>query len=181
MKAFRDYKLGPALSLFDSSLQFRKNADALGGRGVCLLFDGDAGKGIQTLDQARSMRHGKGTPFENFYEGLFYFFQNDTSNAVPLLEAASEHTDYVWAVTKLFAVIQLDRNRPDEASKLMQPYLQAKITEPDQAYIVARLELAEGKNAEARTIVDNFFSTSMAPYWKQRFEQLRITLKNGKT
>ena len=180
LEAFHASRLDPAFSLFDQSWRFRNNADALGGKGVCLLMSGHPEAGISFLDAAKKMRAGRQTPFENFYQGLSCFYRNDQSNAVPLLEAASADADYTWEVTKLFAVIQLDRNQPQDAARLMQPYLKAEITEPDHAYIMARLKLADGKTAEAQALVDKFLPVEMTPYWKTRFGQLQAKIQNGK-
>ena len=181
VKAFQNSQVDPAFSLFDTSWHYHNNADALGGKGVCLLVAGRADAGLSLLESAKEMRHRRGTPFENFYEGLYYFYNNDVTNAVPPLEAASADTDYAWEVTKLFAVIQLDRNQPQEAAKLMQPYLEAQISDPDHAYIMARLDLANGKRAEAQALVDKFSTADMAPFWRTRFERLKAGLQNGKT
>ena len=89
MRAFHSYKLGPALSLFETSLKYRESADALGGKGICQLWSGDVAEGIQSLDKAKALRKGKGTPFENYYKGLYYFYLDDLTNAVPLLEVSS--------------------------------------------------------------------------------------------
>jgi tetratricopeptide (TPR) repeat protein len=181
MNAFRAARLDPAFSLFESSLQYRKNADALGGKGVCLLMSGHAEAGISFLNAAKAMRKGRGTPFENYYEGLYYFYRDDQTNAVPFLEAAAANFEYIWEVTKMFAIIRLDRNHPQEAAQLMQPFLQAEITEPDHAYIVACIKLADGRKADARALADKFPSRDMTPYWRARFEQLKARIQNGKT
>jgi hypothetical protein len=181
LEAFHNSRIDPAFSLFDTSWQYRKNADALGGKGVCLLVSGRADAGLAFLDAAKAMRHGRGTPFEDFYQGWYYFYANDPTNAVPPLEAASADLDYTWEVTKFFAVIQLDRNQPQEAARLMQPYLQAQVSEPDHAYIMARLNLANGRKAGAQALVDRFSTAEMAPFWRARFEQLKAALQNGKT
>src|SRR5882724_1078587 len=55
-EAFHSYKLEPALALFDTSLNYRKNADALGGKGVCVLWMGNPKKGIPLLNEARTLR-----------------------------------------------------------------------------------------------------------------------------
>lgn len=180
LEAFQASRLDPAFSLFDTSWQYRKNADALGGKGVCLLVTGHGEAGLALLNSAKAMRHGTGTPFENFYEGVFYFYAGEVTNAVPQLEAATVDSDYVWEVTKLFAVIQLDRDRPQEAARLMQPYLQAEITGPEHAYIIARLKLAAGDQAGAQVLAEKFSSAEMAPFWRTRFERLKSSLQNQK-
>jgi hypothetical protein len=173
MKAFRSYKLDPALSLFQTSLNHWKNADAVGGKGVCLLWTGKPDEGIHLLNQAKTLRKGKGSPFEDFYEGLYYFYHDDVTNAAPLLEAAWGDAGYRWGVTKLFAIIQLDRNQPQEARLLMQSFMKVEITETDQAYVMASLSLAEGKKAEAQALADKFSAGDLIPFWKVRFEKLR--------
>jgi hypothetical protein len=177
MRAFNSYKLEPALSLFETSLRCWKNADALGRKGACLLWTGSVDEGFQSLNEARAMRKGKGSPFENFYEGLYYFYHDDVTNAVPLLEAASASPDFAWGVTKLFAVIQLDWSRPQEAMRLMQPFLQVEVTEADQAYIIASLKLADGKKVEAQALVDKFLSDDPPSFWRARLEKLRIRIQ----
>lgn len=173
MKAFRSYKLDPALSLFQTSLTYWENADAVGGKGVCLLWMGKPDEGIHLLEQAKALRKGKNSPDEDFYEGLYYFYHDGVTHAVPLLEAASGDPDYSWGVTKLFAIIQLDRGQPQEARRLMQPFMKVEVTETDQAFVMASLKLAEGKPAEAQLLVDKFASGDLIPFWKVRFESLR--------
>ena len=177
MQAFHSYKLEPALSLFQASLNYRKNADALGGKGICLLWTGHAGDGILALNRARTLRKGNGSPFENFYEGLYFFYRDDLTNAVPLLQEASSSPDFQWDVIKLFAVIQLDRNQPQAAAQLMQPFMQAEITENDQAYVIASLKLADGEKAEAQALVDKFSTNQPTPFWQARFEKLQKKIK----
>ena len=173
MKAFRSYRLVPALSLFQTSLTYWKSAAAVGGKGVCLLWTGNPDEGIRLLNQAKTLRKGKDSPFEDYYEGLYYFYRDDVTNAAPLLEAASADANYGWGLTKLFAIIQLDRNQPQEARRLMQPFMKVEVTETDQAYVMASLNLAEGKKAEAQALVDKFSSGDLIPFWKVRFEKLR--------
>jgi tetratricopeptide (TPR) repeat protein len=173
MKAFRSHRLDPALSLFQTALNYWENADAVGGKGVCLIWTGKPDEGILLLDQARVLRKGKDSPFEDFYEGLYYFYHDDVTHAVPLLEAASADANYGWGITKLFAIIQLDRNQPQEARRLMQPFMKIEVMDPDQAYVIASLSLADGKKAEAQALVDKFSSGDLIPFWKVRFEKLR--------
>ena len=119
------------------------------------------------------MRRGKGSPFEEFYEGLYYFYHDDPTNAVPLLEAASADPAFQWNVTKLFAALQLDWNQPQEAARLMQPFMQADVTDADQAYIVASLKLIEGQTNEALALADEFLTNHPPPFWKIRLEKLK--------
>ena len=176
MKAFHSAKLDSALILFQDSLGYWKSADALGGKGICLLWLGDANGGIQLLNEARTMRRAKGSSFEDFYEGLYDFYHDDTTNAVPLLEAASADPAFQWNVTKLFATLQLDWDRPQEAARLMQPYMQAEVTDVDQAYVVAALKLANGKTNEAQALVDKFLTNNPPPFWKIRLEKLQAKI-----
>jgi len=128
------------------------------------------------IGQAYALRHGQRTAFEEFYTGLYFFAQGQPSNAVPLLEAAFTDQTYSWSVTKLLAVVALDENKPAEASELMQPYMQAKVTEIDQAYIVAALKLADGKKAEAQAILNEFAASTLSPIWKPKFEKLQAAI-----
>jgi len=178
MEAFHASRLDPAFSLFDESWRFHKNADALGGEGICLLLSGHPEAGLNYLNSARTMRGGQGTPFEDFYQGLVYFYVGDQTNAAPLLQAASVDPDYNWPVLKLFAVIDLDQQQPQAAAQLMQPYLDAEITDPDQAYVIARLKMAGGKNAEALALANKFSTADTTPYWKKRLEDLKTLLQN---
>ena len=178
METFHAYKLQPALELFEDSLHYWKSPDALGGKGICLLWTGRVDDGLQALEEARAWRQGNRSTFESFYAGLYFFYHDDLTNAVPLLEAASANPDYAWAVTKLFAVIQLDRNQPQEARRLMQPFLQIEVTEADQAYVVASLRLVDGKTLEAQALVDKFLSGEPTPFWKTRLEKLRQKIQS---
>jgi len=176
-QALREERLAPALSLFQTSLGYWKNADTLGKEGLCLLWLEKTGDGIRLLDEAKSLRGGKSSPFEEFYEGLYFFYQGKSDTAAPLLEAASGDQLFRWPVTKLFAVIQLDRNQPHEAALLMAPFVQAEVTETDQAYVMASLKLADGKKSEALALVDKFSPGDGSPFWKSRFEKLRAQIQ----
>jgi hypothetical protein len=177
MKAFRAERLVSALSLFETSGYFWKSADALGAEGVCLLWLDKPRDGARLLDEAKALRKGESPAFEQFYEGLYYFFHDQTSNAVPLMEKASLDPTYRWSVIKLFAVIQLDQNQPQEAAKLMEPFMQVEVTETDQAYVMAALKLAAGDKAGARALLDKFAPPDVAPFWKSRFDKLRAQLQ----
>ena len=177
MQAFRAQRLAPALVLFQTSAGFWKSADTLGEEGVCLLWLDKPDDGNRLLEAAKALRRGESPAFESFYEGLYYFFHDQTGRAVPLMEKASADLTYRWSVTKLFAVVQLDQNQPQEAAKLMAPFLQAEVTETDQAYVVASLKLAEGNKAEAQALLDKFAKPDLALFWKSRFEKLRAQLQ----
>ena len=169
-----------SLILFQSSAKYWRNADAVGGEGVCLLMLGNFRDGVELIHQARAMRHDQSTPFEHFYEGELYFYQNQPDKAVPLLEASSVDPIYFWNVTKMLTVVHLDRHQIGDARQLMKPFLQVPIQkdEPDHAYIVASLDLLDGKTNAVRTLLEEFPSDGLDPFWKPRFEQLRAKIQN---
>jgi hypothetical protein len=178
MRAFSDGNLTSAVSLFQTSSEYWKSTDTLGKEGVCLLFLGKTDRGMQFLDAAKALRKGKNTPFEQFYKGLFYFLSEQSDKAIPLLEAASVDTTYRWQVTKILAVIQIDKNNAADAARLLNPFLQVEVKECDHAYIMASLKLLAGKNAEAQALLDKFPSASLPSFWKSRFEKLRAKTQN---
>jgi len=180
MNAFGEDRLLPALSLFETSSKYWNSADATGADGVCRLLLGRPDQGIQRIQNAKSMRKGRSTPFEEFYEGLYFFQAGERTNAVPLLKTAWENEMYRWSVTKLFAIMLLDEDRPADAADWMKPFMQVEVTEVDQAYIVASLKLADGKKAEASMILGKFPSEAedQSLVGKVRFEKLRAQLGN---
>jgi tetratricopeptide (TPR) repeat protein len=180
MKAFGEGRLLPALSLFETSSEYWKSADATGADGVCRLLLGKPDQGMQRIEEAKSMRKDRGVPFEEFYEGLFFFKQGERTNAVPLLQAAWADETYRWSVTKLFSIMLLDENRPADAAEWMKPFMQADVTEINQAYIVASLKLAGGDKAGARALLGKFPSEEedQSLVGKARFEKLRAQLGN---
>lgn len=175
-QAFQAGRLPQALTLFEQAGKYWNGADALGGQGVCRLVLGDAENGLALIAQARIKRQGNGTPFEDFYEGVYRFNKGDMKGAVPLLSEASGDYTYCWTVIKLFVVMALDENRIAHAAEKMKPYLQAEVTEFDQAYIVASLKLAEGKKDEARKVLDKFPMSELTPMWQERYAKLREKL-----
>jgi len=177
MEAFHAGRLLQALSLFESSEKFWNSPDAQGQKGVCLLLSGNAPAGLPLIEAAKARRKGAGTPFENFYEGLYYFTQGQTAKSVPLLQAASADQTYSWSVVKIFAVMELEANHPEDAAALMKPFMAAEVTEMDQAFIVASLKLADGKKAEAQALLDKFATGDLSPMWKTRFEKLRAKIQ----
>lgn len=176
MDAFHANRLPQAYALFETSSKYWKSADALGQKGVCLLLSGNPDRGLQLIGDARTMRKGHGTPFEDFYEGLYFFTKGQHSNSVPLLKTASADDTYRWSVVKIFAVMDLDENRVADAAELMKPFMQAEVTECDQAYIMISLKLADGKKAEAQAILNKFPSGELSPLWKSRFEKLEAEI-----
>ncbi len=178
VKAFSAGNILPAFSLFRTSVQCWKNADSLGEQGVCLLWLDQTNQGMQLINRAKTLRKGQNTAFEAYYEGLYFYFHDQWSAAIPLLESASGDIGYQWNVTKLFAVLELDNNRPEEAQKLMKPFEQASITDYDQAYIIASLDLWKGKKTEAESLVKKYRSEDLPPFWKTRFDQIEIKIQN---
>ncbi|HEY1718658.1 MAG TPA: hypothetical protein VGH42_10270 [Verrucomicrobiae bacterium] len=180
MEAFHENRLLQSLSLFETSSEYWKNPDTLGEEGFCLLYLGKPDDGESLIAKAASMRKGSRTSFENFYEGLYFFTQGQKSNAVPLLQAASADGTYLWSATKLFAIMLLDENRAADAADWMKPYMQAEVTESEQAYIVASLKLADGKKAAAQAVLNKFPSAEedQSLAGKARFEKLRAQIHN---
>lgn len=176
-RAFSTGNFVPAFSLFQTSSRYWKNADALGKQGVCLLLAGRPEEGIKLLDEAKAMR-GYQRSFEQFYEGGHYFFYNQPDRAAPLLEEASTDPSFRYKATKLLAIIQLDRNQPAEAARLMDPFLQLKPEDCDQAYIVASLDLLKGNQAAVKALLNQFPSGNLPAFWRPRFEKLRGEIQN---
>jgi len=177
-RAFNSGYLSSAYSLFEKSSAYWKSADAIGEQGVCLLWLGDPKRGIQMIAEAKKIRAGHNNSFEQFYEGLYYFFQKQADLAIPLLAAASTDPAYNWNVTKLFAVLYVDNDQFEDAERLMKPFAEVKITDYDHAYIMASLALFEGKKAEAKILVDKFGLEGLPPFWKSRFDTLRAKIQN---
>jgi len=177
-RAFQDGHLPEALSLFATADKNWQNADTRGQCGVCILLLGDAGHGLELISRARALRNGTSTPFENFYEGLYRFTQGDVRAAVPLLQAAAADDLYQWSVIKIFAVMELDENRVADVAEQMKPFMQAEVTEFDQAYIMAALKLAGGRRAEARALLDKFPAAGRSPAWQSRYQKLRAQLQD---
>jgi len=177
-RAFNSGYLVSAFSLFAKSSEYWDSANARGGEGVCLLLSGKTDEGLKLIDEAKVLRKGRNNSFEAFYEGVHYFFQEQPGRAVPLLEQASTDAAYAWTVTKLFAVIYVDNHQFEDAERLMKPFAGAGITDYDQAYVMASLELFEGKKAEAKVLVDKFGLDTLPPFWKTRFDKLRAKIQN---
>jgi len=178
MNAFYAGRLPQAFALFEMSSKCWNSADALGEKGICLLLSGDSDRGLRLIEEARILRRGRNVPLEEYYEGLYFFTRGQPGDSVPLLVAASADVNYRWNVTKLFAIMALDDNRMADAAGQMQPFRKAAVTEFDQAYIMASLELADGKKAEARAILDKFPLENLSPMWKSRFERLEAKINH---
>jgi len=178
MKAFDNGRLEQAYSLFVTSSGFWPGAGAVGGQGVCLLMLGRTDAGEAMLQKANTLRGGRSSTFEQFYNGLYYFMHNEPQKALPLLEGASADGLYQWNVIKFIAVMQLDANHPEDAVALMKPYLQAGVTENDQAYVIASLKLAAGDKAAAQALVNAYYSTNLPAFWKSRFDKLQAQINS---
>lgn len=178
-RAFVSGYAASAAVLYSKSAQYWENADAIGKEGICLLWAGRPDLGIRLLDKANA-RKWKADGFGSYYEGLYHLYNGQTDKAVPLLQAASTDPIYHWSVVKLFATVQLDWNQPQEAEKLMAPFKNIPITEMDQAYVMASLELAEGKKAGAQALWKEFAATNLPPFWQARFDKLgaKIQIQN---
>jgi hypothetical protein len=177
-QAFNSGQLDQAYSLFDTSAKFWDGADVTGKKGVCVLLSGNTDFGEALLEKAKTMRHGNNSSFELYHEGLYYLISNQTKKAVPFLSAVSADPAYHWVVLKYFAALDLDAGYPQDAAELMKPYLQASVTEGDQAYILAVLKVAAGKPDEAKALLDKFSASDLPPFWKSRFEKLQSQIKN---
>jgi hypothetical protein len=173
MKAFRSGQVLSAASLFHTSAAHWKTADAVGKEGACLLLLGNEDQGPRLLAEAKTMRKGNVAPFEQHYEGLFYFFHDQPDKAYPLLEASSSELLYRWDAIKLLCVILLEKNQGIEAANFMAPFAGVKIEDCDHAYVVASLKLLEGKKSETEALLDAFPPDKLAEFWKTRFEKLR--------
>ena len=175
-QAFEAGRLDSACVLFDTSTKYRSDAAAIGKEGVCLLWLGNSAQGEALLERARQLRGGP-SAFEDYYHGLYYILNGETKRGVPFFETASPDAAYHWPVLKYFAALALDVNDPTNAADLMKPYMEADVTDADQAYIVASLKFLAGQKAEAQKLADKFYSPDLPPFWKTRFEKLEARLK----
>jgi hypothetical protein len=175
MRAFEQERFPQSFLLFQEADHHWRSADAVGKMGVSLLMLDD-NRGLDLMSQARTLRHGHGTYFEFYHEGFYRFVKGDSQGATPFLQAATNDPDYDWEATKLLAIIALDQKRNEDATALMEPFMQAPVTGFDQAYIMASIKLAQGKTNEARTLLDKFPDASLSPWWTNRFEKLRSQL-----
>jgi tetratricopeptide (TPR) repeat protein len=175
-QAFEAGRLDAACLLFDTSTKFRTDADAIGREGVCLLLLGNPATGEALLERARQVR-GDAAAFENYYHGLYYILNGEPKRGVPFFEAVSADVTYHWIVLKYFAALALDVNDPTNAAELMKPYMEADITDADQAYIIASLKFLAGQKTEAQQLVDKFYTPDLPSFWKTRFEKLQTKLK----
>jgi hypothetical protein len=178
MKAFDAGHLPQAVSLFEASERNWASADTMARRGVCLLYLGAGEEGLAVLKQARDLRQGEGTSFEFVYEGLYRFGQGDAPGAIRFLRAAAKDSIYRWTAVKTIAVIELDQDQVAAAAEDMKPFMQVDVTDFDQAYVLASLELAAGHKAEARTLFNKFPASNLGPRWDNRFDKLRARLQD---
>ncbi len=173
MRAFRAGNLGSALLLCHKSEEYWKTADAVGEQGVCLLLLGRATQGARLLDEAKAMRQGQNSAFEQHFEGVFYFLNEEPDKAFPLLKASSGELTYRWDALKILAVMLIERGQISDAADLMKPFLQVEVKDIDQAYVMASLKLSENKQDEAVSVLNRFPTQQLPDFWKARFDKLR--------
>lgn len=174
--AFDSGRLEQAYDLYDSSAKFWDGADATGRKGVCLFLSGATNQGEALLERASMMRHGKNTSFEQFYKGLYYLINHQDKQAVLFLSQAAADNAYNWTVVKYFAALDLDYGDTQSAATRMEPYLNADITDGEFAYIIAALDVANGKPDAAKAVLDKFSPAELTPFWKVRFEKLQAQI-----
>jgi hypothetical protein len=175
MNAFRDGRVPQALALFETADGYWSTADTVGPKGVCLMLLGDPDKGRALIAQARTLRKAD-SQFEDFYEGIYLFSQGETDKSLPFLTVASSADEYRWSVIKIFSAINVDAGDITNAQRLMQPFMQIEVTEPDHAYVMAGLKLADGKPDEARALLNRFPETNLPAMWQSRYAKLRTKL-----
>jgi hypothetical protein len=169
-------KFGSALLLFQTSAKNWKTADAIGREGVCMLWNGMTNQGMALLSEAANMRKGQSS-FEYYYEGLYFFNQNQWDTAAPLLASASSDLQYRWNTVKLVSVIELEKGNPQKADQLMQPFAGFDVTDYGQAYVIASLDLWKSNRTEAATIAKKYNPSDLPPFWKSRFQKLDAELQ----
>jgi hypothetical protein len=60
----------------------------------------------------------------------------------------------------------------------MNPFLQLKPEECDQAYIVASLDLQKGNKASVKALLSQFSYENLPAFWRPRFDKLRAEIQN---
>ena len=75
MRAFSSGYLASACSLFSKSSEYWESADSLGNEGICLLLLGKTDEGTKLVEEAKMMRKGQSSSFEEYYQGFYYFIQ----------------------------------------------------------------------------------------------------------
>ncbi|MGH8022274.1 MAG: hypothetical protein ACRED1_01740 [Limisphaerales bacterium] len=176
VKAVNAGSIASALRLFQTSAENWKSSDALGGEGICALWTGETRRGLDLLSQAAKMRK-RQSAFEQYYEGLYFFYHNQWDTAAPLLSSAAVETPYRWNAIKLIAAIELEKGSPEKADQLMAPFAAADVTDYDQAYVVASLDLWKGQKQEARTLAEKYDPAALPPFWSSRFQKLDAQLQ----
>lgn len=171
IRAVNAGNIGSALLLFQSSAKNWKTPDALGGEGVCMLWNGMTNQGMALLSDAAKLR-ARPNSFEDYYEGMYFFYQNQWDTAAPLLASASSDEQYRWNSVKLVSVIELEKGNPQKAEELMQPFAAADVTDYDQAYVMASLDLWKTNKVQARTLAEKYNPSDLPPFWKSRFQKL---------
>jgi hypothetical protein len=167
---------GSALLLFQTSAKNWETPDALGREGVCMLWNGMTNQGKALLSEAGKSRAGPSS-FEDYYEGLYFFNQNQWDSAAPLLASASSDVQYRWNTVKLVSVIELEKGNPQKAEELMQPFATAEVTDYGQAYVMASLDLWKTNRAGATALAEKYNPADLPPFWKSRFQKLDAQLQ----
>ena len=139
LRAFHNGNMAAALSLFQQSESHWKSADNLGQAGVCFLLLAQPEEGERRIEEAKRLRKGMSSTFEVHYSGVYYFLNEEPDKAFPLLKASSDYPEYRWNALKLLAVILVEKNQAGDAAQLMEPFAQAKITDFEQAYVIASI------------------------------------------
>ncbi|MGH7980091.1 MAG: hypothetical protein ACREE6_12015, partial [Limisphaerales bacterium] len=176
VRAVQAGNISSALSLFQTSVKHWKTAEALGGEGICMLWTGMTNQGMALLSEAANLRKTP-TPFEEYYEGMYFFYQNQGEKAAPFLASASSDPQYRWNTVKLVSVIELENGNPKKADELMEPFASVQVTDYDQAYVMASLDLWKSKKAEAKALVEKYNLADLPPFWKSRFQKLDAQLQ----
>jgi hypothetical protein len=174
IRAFCRGNIPGALSLFRTAQGYWKSADAAGREGVCLLLLDQGSEGMSRLESAGAQRKGMHSAFEVYNMAVYYFFHGQPEQAAPLLQASAAYPEYSWSADKLLAVVFLDQGRSDEAARLMQPFAQMEAQGCDHVYILTSFKLLQNKPSEARALLDRFPDERLHPFWKERFDKLRV-------
>jgi Flp pilus assembly protein TadD len=174
--AFDAHRLAAAARLYHTAQQHWKSADTVGKEGICLLLLDRRETARGLLAEAQTMRGGSRSAFEQFFEGMYWFFREQPERARPLLEQSWAGEDFRWRSSLLLAVIHVDQGNPAKAAQCLGPFLQAAVEDYDQAYVMAALKLAAGQPAEARVLLAPYPPEKLPRFWRPRFERLRARL-----
>ena len=163
--------LAGAANLFALADSHWSSARTKGKLGVALLLLNQEGPGRQLLRKAQALR-GYNSPFEQFFEGLCFFLQGNLQQAIPLLEAASDHHFYRIRVVKIFCIIQIDQGDMARVKELFQPYEALPVDGSDHALIRIALHLHQKEPEAARALFRKHYRPDLPPMWRSRFQKL---------